>query len=236
MEQEEVQGLWISGLPSEEMERDIEAWRKAEKVLGDLSNAFMHVPGEDVPFVVLLDAKVRIRRHIKSLQEEGQPPKPEESNETPDVLTAVNGLLSEAADLLTEPHAPTEEGYEVEREILQHIARAGKTVASEQQRRHGKALLCSAPGCRRPMIVRDGFPGCKEHREHFDAVAEVEAREYTREVLGPWVEAVRAVGHPELTGVMEEALGQVDENLARARRELERTRAALSATEEAKDA
>ncbi len=47
-----------------------------------------------------------------------------EQTETPDVLAAVNGLLSRAADLLMESHAPTEEGYEAEREILQHIARA----------------------------------------------------------------------------------------------------------------
>lgn len=159
-----------------------------------------------------------------------------EQTEAPDVLTAVNGLLSRAANLLTESHAPTEEGYEAEREILQHIARAGKTLTREQQRQREGVDSCSVPGCKRPMIVRDGFPGCKEHREHFDAVAEVEAREYAREVLGPWLETAKAIGHPELTGPMEEALGEVDEHLDRARHKLKRTKAELSTTKEAKDA
>lgn len=61
-----------------------------------------------------------------------------------------------------------------------------------------------------------------EERAHYDARAEVEAWELARKILGPWVASTRPIGSAELTGVMEEALGQVTENLARARRKLAR--------------
>lgn len=59
---------------------------------------------------------------------------PEESEDAPNVLAAVSGLLSEAADLLAESHAPTEEEDEAEREILHHISKAGMILAREQKR------------------------------------------------------------------------------------------------------
>jgi hypothetical protein len=47
-----------------------------------------------------------------------------------------------------------------------------------------------------------------EERARYDAQARVEAWEFAIGILGPWVEAARAIGSEELTQVMEKALSE----------------------------
>ena len=62
-----------------------------------------------------------------------------------------------------------------------------------------------------------------EERALYDARSEeAEAWGLAWRILEPWVRSAEYIGSPELSGVMQETLGQVDENLDRARRELER--------------
>jgi hypothetical protein len=61
----------------------------------------------------------------------------------------------------------------------------------------------------------------EEDRAVWDAKAEEEAWQFALEVLEPWVEAARAIGHPELTRVMEAALAEVEGKVDRARSVLE---------------
>jgi hypothetical protein len=87
---------------------------------------------------------------------------------------------------------------------------------------------CGAPGCERPLDPYTGsFRGCTEHRAEYDACAEEDAWEYAQSILMPLLQATRQIGSDELTGVMEEALEEVNENLARARARHERAEAAL---------
>lgn len=153
------------------------------------------------------------------------------SNEATGVLTSVNRLLSEAADLLTESHAPTAEGFEAEREVLQHITRAGKVLMRERQRQSEGQAVCEVPGCERPRIPGDRALWCKKHQHHWDARAEVEAWEHARSILEPWVTAAREIGSDELTRVMEEALAGVDVALGHARENLELAEARLDQEE-----
>ena len=49
-----------------------------------------------------------------------------------------------------------------------------------------------------------------EERELYDARADHEQWAFTASILEPWVQATRAIGHDELTRVMEEALANVE--------------------------
>ncbi len=49
-----------------------------------------------------------------------------------------------------------------------------------------------------------------EERELYDAYADHEAWSFAASILKPWVEAARAIGHDELTRVMENALAEVE--------------------------
>jgi hypothetical protein len=71
---------------------------------------------------------------------------------------------------------------------------------------------------------------CEEHREAYDAPrAEFEAWRFARRVLEPWTTATREIGSDELTGVMENALGEAEEAVAAAHDRLERAEAVLGA-------
>ncbi len=85
-----------------------------------------------------------------------------------------------------------------------------------------KRLSCGEPGCERPALVGDELGDCAAHRAAYDAKAEEEAWGFAGNVLRPWVEAARAIGHPELTRVMEGALAEGEEAVNRALDKLER--------------
>ncbi len=54
-----------------------------------------------------------------------------------------------------------------------------------------------------------------EERELFDARADHEQWAFAASILEPWVEATRAIGHDELTRVMEKALAEVEGEINR---------------------
>jgi hypothetical protein len=56
-------------------------------------------------------------------------------------------------------------------------------------------------------------PMSEEERACYDAQARVEPWEFALSILGPWVEAARAIGSEELTQVMEKALSEVEGEL-----------------------
>jgi hypothetical protein len=91
-----------------------------------------------------------------------------------------------------------------------------------------KGLACAVPGCERLAALGNGLGDCEGHREAYDARAELEAwRRFAHRVLEPWTTATREIGSDELTGVMEDALGEAEEAVAAARDRLERAEAAL---------
>lgn len=69
---------------------------------------------------------------------------------------------------------------------------------------------------------REGWT--KEECERYDARADHEQWAFTASILEPWVEAARAIGHPELTQVMEEALAVVEGEVNRTLGALEAVR------------
>lgn len=54
-----------------------------------------------------------------------------------------------------------------------------------------------------------------EERKLYDARADHEAWGHALEILQPWVESARVIGHPELTRVMETALAEAERELGR---------------------
>lgn len=54
-----------------------------------------------------------------------------------------------------------------------------------------------------------------EERELYDARADHEAWSLATDILGPWVEATRVIGSPELTRVMKKALAEAEGELNR---------------------
>ncbi len=50
----------------------------------------------------------------------------------------------------------------------------------------------------------------REERALWDARADHEAWSFAQEILEPWVQATRAIGHDELVRVMEKALTEVE--------------------------
>ena len=63
-----------------------------------------------------------------------------------------------------------------------------------------------------------------EERELYDARADHEQWAFTASILEPWVQATRAIGHDELTQVMEKALAGVEGEVDRTTAALERLR------------
>ena len=61
-----------------------------------------------------------------------------------------------------------------------------------------------------------------QERAHYDAQAEHEAWEFAHELMEPMMALVRAIGHDELTRVMEKALGEAEAERALAMGVLER--------------
>ena len=85
-----------------------------------------------------------------------------------------------------------------------------------------KEIPCGEPGCGRPAVVGDELGDCEKHRAAYDALADLEAWRLAHRILEPWTTAAREIGHPELTRVMEKALGEVEETHAAAHDRLER--------------
>jgi hypothetical protein len=56
-------------MPSPQLEADLMAWSKAERVLGTLAHAVEAIEGNDAVFVALTDAMARARRHAEKLRE-----------------------------------------------------------------------------------------------------------------------------------------------------------------------
>ena len=113
--------LWLVGMPSDELEQDAQAWREAAKALGALSEAFTVIGRSDAPFVALLDAKVRCKKHAEHLEAEGAPPKVEYPTVFAEVLAELAGYLGEdlarlAGDLASAVGQPR--GEEADREAL----------------------------------------------------------------------------------------------------------------------
>jgi len=63
-----------------------------------------------------------------------------------------------------------------------------------------------------------------EERAHYDARANEEAWSFAVEILEPMMALVRAIGHDELTRVMEQALGEAEAERALAMGVLESLR------------
>lgn len=63
-----------------------------------------------------------------------------------------------------------------------------------------------------------------EERKLFDARADHGAWDHAHSIVEPWIESARAIGHDELTRVMEKALAEVE-------REVNRTLDVLEAIE-----
>ena len=57
-----------------------------------------------------------------------------------------------------------------------------------------------------------GLRSCREHREEWDAQADVESCDFALTILTPWVEAARAIGDPDLSEVMGSAQQGVTKN------------------------
>jgi hypothetical protein len=113
--------LWLVGMPPDELEQDAQAWREAAKALGALSEAFKVIGRSDAPFVALLDAKVRCKKHAEHLEAEGAPPKVEYPTVFAEVLAELAGYLGEdlarlAGDLASAVGQPR--GEEADREAL----------------------------------------------------------------------------------------------------------------------
>ncbi len=64
----ETSGLWLTGMPSDELEQDLKAWEEAERVMDGLIKPFMPAGTSDAVFVALVDAQARIRQHVKQLR------------------------------------------------------------------------------------------------------------------------------------------------------------------------
>jgi hypothetical protein len=113
--------LWLVGVPPDELEQDAQAWREAAKALGALSEAFTVIGRSDAPFVALLDAKVRCKKHAERLEAEGAPPKVEYPTVFAEVVAELAGYLGEdlarlAGDLASAVGQPR--GEEADREVL----------------------------------------------------------------------------------------------------------------------
>ena len=92
----------------------------------------------------------------------------------------------------------------------------------------GTEPVCSFPDCERPVDPETGaLAMCQEHAVAMDAAAAVEAWGFALNILKPWVESARAIGHPELTITMERALMETESAVDLARDELQRAKAAL---------
>ena len=123
--------LWLVGMPSDELERDAEAWREAAKVIGALAEAFTVIGRSDAPFVALVDAKARCKRHAERLEAEAAPPKVEYPTVFAKVLADMAGYLGEdldrlAGDLASAVGLPHEEEEEAEREALRSRLESAK--------------------------------------------------------------------------------------------------------------
>jgi hypothetical protein len=204
--------LWLVGMPSDELEQDIEAWQRAERILDGLVSTFQAVRGNDAAFVALMDTKVRIKQHAKRLDEDKHLLHLAEAGLA--VLARLNAELTEAAELLEEapPEAfASEEDYF---RVKRAIAEAGQLVACAERRIPTGASLAEE--------------GEDDGDEHYEARAELEAWEHARSVLMPLEQAARQFGSKELDSVMREALGRIEENLARARGRLRRAEEAAA--------
>jgi hypothetical protein len=88
---------------------------------------------------------------------------------------------------------------------------------------------CGFPSCTRP--VRTGEAGavkmCDAHFREMEARGTLEDWQEAKQLLTPWLDAAKAIGHRELIIGMEDSTRRVDEELARATAELEEARAAL---------
>ncbi len=135
--------------------------------------------------------------------------------EAPDVLGIVNGLLSEAADLLSEAHSPAREEKDAELLALGFISQAGQVVVRERSRRER-----GGEGPIRPGMA-------PEQETLWDARAEEEAWGLAWSILYPWVESARYIGSDELTQVMEKALEEVDSRVNAAMDKREKAEAEL---------
>lgn len=139
-----------------------------------------------------------------------------EQGEHPDVLLAVNRLLSEAADLLSESHSPTAAEEEAELLARGFITKAGQVVVRERARRQ------------RGDEGRFIRPGMTPQQETlWEARSEEEAWGLAWSILNPWVESARYIGSDELTRAMERALDEVDARHNAAMDKRERAEAAL---------
>lgn len=122
-----------------------------------------------------------------------------EQDQAPDVLTAVNRLLSRAADLLSESHPPTEEQDQAERAAANLIARAGRVVTSGR-------IMAEETG-------REGWT--PEERALWDARADNEEWSHAWSLLNPMVDISREVGNPSLVRIMEQAMERVEDEVNR---------------------
>ena len=89
-------------------------------------------------------------------------------------------------------------------------------------------VLCHFPDCEGPVDPETGaLAMCQEHAVAMDAAADVEAWGFALNILKPWVESARAIGHPELTKAMERVLVETETALELARDELKKAEATL---------
>jgi len=88
--------------------------------------------------------------------------------------------------------------------------------------------LCHFPNCERLVDPESGPLGvCRGHGAVMAAAAEYEAWSYAHSILKPWVESARAIGHDELTGVIERALVETETEAELAQEELKRAEVVL---------
>ena len=83
--------------------------------------------------------------------------------------------------------------------------------------------------CGRPAAAdTEGLSLCSEHRDLWDALAELEAWDLAWRILKPWVDSAEAIAHPELTRVMRKALTEVEEAAGDAQDAVARARHAFN--------
>ena len=126
---ERPERLWLVGMPSDELEQDAEAWREAKTVLNALADAVGAMGNNDAPFVALIDAALRCRKHADRLEAESRKPEVEYPTVFAKVLSGLAGYLGEDMDRLAGDLVSGMGGLHGDREREALAARLGSPAA-----------------------------------------------------------------------------------------------------------